>query len=716
MTQKSQDSNAIKTWIMTIWKWLKEHVVATLFCVAFILYVVCYIYQSGAVKRDALIQRYIALNIDSANLRIDLMYPEQLRADTTQMTPVVITLGYSTTVTTTQPYHVALNFSSSDVIAANVAGERINSRWTVTPTIQADAIISVNLRRALLSSKTESITPTLFIDNIYRADLPPIVLQSLQTAHANRFLDLVLGPTTPLIPAAAGLVAYAIKLLQEREKKREEEEKKRELAQKEREQVKLLLEQWSSLLKRDLSEGIRQYVNYRKKQGGLLGTHETGQQEVINIWKTQPELLRDAVAFLEIPEDPQPADPIKALLWVLRNLELSEEWHTKAYHKLLEIRKENPNTEGLEEASIRLFHDMLRPWPQFTFWRSAALNVAKQTTRELLDTIQGYAETDGLWFESVFPLLDWQKELENTAPILAVGPAGCGKTTAILQLLKRTTHRDSEDFYVYCPISQIASVNLLEPITNTIACTLLQYYAFHCTAFLKLDWPIQYALVQLWQQSNGRDLRSALYDIGLSPYGQGKRMLERIQTLADETSPTPIPAAHIPARLSEVCPSGFSQLTLLLDIQDPQMALPRREKGLLLELCKTLSRVGIGVKIFATENWLDLKPYAWREVKMIWTEADLTLLLIALKLKSRETDTDDCIDPWCNREHRGLQPEKRLLKAASGSPRRLLHCLQKLAMRREERGFSGLLDEDLNEILGVLPVNAIPVLEGTENG
>lgn len=669
------------------------------FLLALALYAGSYVFQSGAVLRDAPLQYHEIIKIPSQVLEVSVTYPQRLRVDNGQVAAAIITLRHTQPVSPTLAYAVNWILPPEAIILTNQEGERITGRFVLTPTMQYPASVTFNVQRVLSTkSALPPLQPILLIQTptelLATRVLPVINTLSLCKIWWFGFWNLVFGPATPLISAAAGLMVLAVKKIQDLASKRLKDAENRE-------QIRAELLQWETLLQRNLSEGARQYVQYRQRNEGIWKVGKLGQQELRRIWERQDSQLRDAVAVLEVSDDPQPeaANLVPALKWVQANLD--EEWRAKAFSELLK--------QSHAETEEHLFYNMLRVWPQCSFGHKLQLD--SSSPERVLAVLTTISERDGLWFQSRFIQANWFTELRDLCPVWAYGPPGCGKTTAALWLLRETARRDSDDFNVYCSLTRVTGISNLEDIARAVAHTLLHYFALYSTAFLQLDWRTQYTLTQLWRQYAGPDVRAALYTAGLSPYGEGVRLLKRVNALLADTSLAPTPLTHLSGRLSDVCPRGFSRLTLLLDIQESKTLLTEPVQDALLQLGETLQYAGIGVKILVSGNSFDVElPLRWHRIKLIWTEDDLSALLVELKIKSIDPQDEgmDSIDPWCDPDATGLNAETRLLSAAQGTPRGLLQKLIALQQRIKKNN-APLSAQDMDDILG-------PLSASEENG
>lgn len=654
-----------------------------LFVLAVAIYIGSYAYQSGAVLRDAPLQHHEIIKIPSQALEVSITYPQRLRVDNGQVASAIITLKHNQPVSPTLTYIVNWILPPEYVILTNKEGERITGRFVLTPTMQYPASVTFNMQH-ILSTKAplSPLQPILLIQTpteLTTKVLPDITTPTLYKIWWFGFWDLVFGPATPLISAAAGLMVLAVKKIQDLANKRLRDAESRKQIQDE-------LSRWEDLLKTNLSEGARQYVRFRRREGDLWKAGEFGQQELRRIWEQQDSHLRNAIAALEFPYDqlqPEPAILVLALKWVQANLD--EEWRAKAFAKLLE--------KGYVETEDHLFYNMLRVWPHCAFGRK--LQLESEFPDKVGAVLTTIAERDGLWFQSRFTQASWFTEFRDSCPVWAYGPPGCGKTTTALWLLRETARRDPGDFNVYCSLTQVTGISNLEDITRAVAHTLLHYFALDSSAFLQMDWHIQHLLTQLWLQYASPDVCSALYTAGLTPYGEGARLLDRVNRLLAETSLAPLLLAHLPRRLFDVCPPRFTRLTVLLDVQAP---LTDSEQEALFQLGEALHQAGIGIKILAPEDSLDIElPRWWHSVQLTWTEADLSALLRGLKI--------DSLDSWCNPDAIGLQAEARLLAVSQGTPRGLLQKLIELQQRIEKNN-APLSLQDLDDILGPAPIVA----------
>ncbi|MBN1921648.1 MAG: hypothetical protein JW892_10415 [Anaerolineae bacterium] len=703
---------AVKQALRTYW------LAAALFSMAILLYGICYWHQSGAIERETLLQYHHILPLDSSGIEVAVIYPQRLPAGSGQLAPFVLAVRQIVTTTTVQSHTLAVQFPASAVMVADTAGERISNHWVVTPTAQTDAIVTVSVRRIISSTAAAFVTPTLIVDNASYS-LLPITLPSLRAARWARWWDLLLGPTTPLIPAAAGLIALAWKAVQKQEEdkraraakkdkeKEIEEENQRQLeeaAQRQAEQrqreinsLQDELSQWENLLKANPSEGARQYVRLRQHDGIWKDTEF--QKKLEAVWVKQEDKLQKAVVLLETRQS-NTSDTESILNWVNENLD--EEWRAEIFRKLLD--------QGLAETRKRLFNNLLRLQPQITFWRGnhatleplvqkAVAEVFKWKERNLIP-VGACAEHNSLWFEKNFRP-QWFQPLQESTAVWGFGAEGVGKTAAALSLMWDSVQGIIKDFNVYFPLHQRKDIEDLNAIAHTVAQTLLYYLAMDCDGFSLRDWRGKSAMVQIWRRYLGDELSTAFYEAGLRPFDRGKILLQQIESLPPRTLLTDqISSVKLLSWLTEAFPHKFARLVLILDVQNLEdYSVDTAES--LLQFSERLFHAGIGIKILLPEVFQDVvstldTPLWLSQLSVGWEKDDLRSLL------TRWLGENPSPAGWCADPDTRAEVEERLWKASGGTPRRLLSKSIEL-LQRVGKNNAPLSAQDLDDILGPLP-------------
>ena len=672
-----------------------------LFILAFCLYVICYRYQSLAIVRDTPLLYHEKLSPPSKDFVLEIIYPQKLQPAHYQDGNSVIELYMTSTITSTPTYTVSLDLGSDSTILIDNSGKRVGSQFVFTPTTQGFSTMELHIQRIMTCTEGTLLWPRLSVssstgqETIPTNPPPAIELLSLSSISKARFWSSILGSTTPLIPAAAGLIVLAIKIFQEKEKRFQDIK-----------QAFTEINQCEKTLRVNLSEGARQYADdlrNRKDANGIWRTAEV-QAELTRIWGQTPYEFRKAMKVLRLSDEELqekiPLSDVDALKWMRATMD--QTWQRRAFSELLAL--------GHAETENERFFSILRIWPHISFWRDTLLR-SKYTTCEIDTALKylglekhpfadcGPAEESSVWFNQSVDA-EWLSILEEPQATWAIGPTGCGKTAAALHMMHDNFNKMGF-FPVYYPVSRIPTQQDLYDISRTLANILLRYLALAPAEFLQQNWSTKSAIVHLWIHCIDADLQSWLYEVGLTPIDDGLRMLEEIENLRPrEPLHKPLAADKLLQYLAEARPRDYAHTAILIDVQK-NTAASETFVNALLHLNETLSRAGVLSKVFLPQSFeLILKrvelPSRIVKQPLIWSDTELATLL------SRWMQRDASIDAWCDRRQGNLNAQSRLVHAAQGTPLGLLLKGNEL-LRVIGKKNAKLTEEDLDHVLGPLP-------------
>ena len=147
--------------------------------------------------------------------------------------------------------------------------------------------------------------------------------------------------------------------------------------------------------------------------------------------------------------------------------------------------------------------------------------------------------------------------------------------------------------------------------------------------------------------------------------------------------------------LRQSVPAGFPCLWILADVQgESNEKIAQNFYGLI----QTLQRFGVIMQVFlGSPSPESLEDFG---EACLWTYDDLRQML---RQRLQILSGDETLDAWCDlREWHGPPAEERLIRAASGSPARLVR-LGNEVLRCIGRTGRRLSPEDMDEILGGSP-------------
>jgi len=496
-----------------------------------------------------------------------------------------------------------------------------------------------------------------------------------------RFIDKAsLGkePFTLLIPLVTALLGFAVqqwKGLEEEEqrRRREEEEALREV------------DEFSSLLKRDLSEGARRYLELKERPGRVWQSSRA-QDALEKAWRgnAPPELQKAITVYKAWSETGEIRDRLarEALQWVYEHLD--EDWRQRVARLLLEI-----DPDFTIAFVKQQWQALLAVWPEISLGQS----IPSYLDADLIQGIN-YLELKRIPFDHekaehasrlleacIYPAWWAQVSSDNWGIYITLPKAG---RTATALLLTYEALKKQSAFPIYWRVSG-ANFDLQE-LTRVVARVIARYIAVQPRAFMNLPASRKKAVANLLGSCLGRDLTTYLHKVGLPRLGEGKRLAEELTTLVQDAPATALSQREWLALLGKTCPYDFPYLLILADVQG--MA----GEGTALNLYRLgggLNRAGVILKAFvATEEPNSLKAYG-RFIS--WKEEDLGELLHKCFEKGSLGD-------WCKLRAEGSLLEERLLRAAQGRPGELIRLGNEL-LRCIGRKQRHLTPEDFDAVL-----------------
>lgn len=507
--------------------------------------------------------------------------------------------------------------------------------------------------------------------------LPGIPMGSESTEGVSRESIALLGS---LLTALIGFGLQQWKG-QEEEEQRQHEEESRALC--------VVEEEFPDLLRKDLSEGARRYVEMRKKGG--IWQHGRIRARLEEVWEREasPE-LRCAVAFIEKfskTENFTLSEQIDALLWVYHYLD--EDWRSRAADELLNRGVAFP------EWSEKKWRAILGIWPEVTLGKGLSVpdRWIIQGLRYLGLGVNPFgaerAEMDAHLLRARAIPSWWEKLASLSAGLFFTVPGG-GRTAAALLMAYDVLDKRTA-FPVYC---RVAAAGLsLADLARWTAQAMARYIALSPLSYMKCPHSAKQAMKRLLSGYLPTDPIAYLREVGLSPVGEGGKVLEEIRSyLADSSRPLLAPADLL-TLFGEARPEDFSCTLILADVQ----GVTESEESILslYALSDALARAGIIVQVFlATPSTTDLRKCG---ESLEWSEEDLEALL---HNRLRLLSSDDSLDTWSDmRVWRGLSVEERLIAAAERTPRELIRKGNALLRHIGKTG-RRLTPEDLDEVLG----------------
>jgi hypothetical protein len=298
------------------------------------------------------------------------------------------------------------------------------------------------------------------------------------------------------------------------------------------------------------------------------------------------------------------------------------------------------------------------------------------------------------------PLLSWLTALE---PQVFSAAPGCGQTAALRLLADRFRSRQvgrlpGQDTYAFAIISDLSTLlpactraECLGAISYVIARALLDFFALNPYTFIATHPSQQRAIARLLTAHQDRlgDLSSYLVLAGLENSLVATRLVQQIREAGRGTTP-PQPAneSDILSTLAEVRLAGFWGIVLMFDLSSRQLVRGSLDilvtrlqhliglmpvlmlSGIIVKLGVPFA-IGMRLKTDASLNRLELASWSIRDLREMmhrrleWATGPGGGSLTQLFGPDRPRD-----------------PEAEMVKAAQGSPRRLVRLGNTLLIRR----------------------------------
>ncbi len=456
-----------------------------------------------------------------------------------------------------------------------------------------------------------------------------------------------------------------------------EEEKQRE-SQK-REEALTVIDELTSLIRDNPSEGARRYLEFKAK-GGVWQSGQV-RARLDEIWeKNAPRELKTAVALMEGSplKEVEESEIRDALLWAYTHLD--DDWRCRAADVLHRVGVSTPQQERLWLSLLRIHPTSSADvdWDRMRGLRQLGLERNPFGAEK--------AEADPLFLLEVRTYPSWWSKVTPIQSGLFVAEYGGGRTTMAL-LLAHDLLQSKEAFPVYWkPASVEMSPNHL---VQAIAQALVNYIALRPSVYISSAHSARTAIARLL---NGcfADPLDALRRAGLPAVGEGQRVLRELESLLDTLrfSRPLLPNDYLPllndARLSE-----FPHTLVLLDIQQEP-----GESALwhILTLMDPLARTGVFLKVF-----LPVSPNTEHlGERILWSGEDLKELL---SRRFALLGPGETLEAWCElKKWRELPPDDRLIAAARGNPAALIRLGNRLLSRIGQTGHR-LTPDDVQLVL-----------------
>lgn len=715
--------------------WRDLWLAIVLILVGVLLYIGMSLYQSWLSAYDSDFQHCQEILAEDSGIGLRIAYPRTLWRDSRAEGQVVTISAWCTAaLTCTRPYTIGFTTPMTVVALTDMEGNPASSWFVITPTVGVGPSLashSFRIRQRLLAEDgLPSFTPVLHIQSTWGSeayDLEPIDLQSRWQALGRHFWSLICGPATPLLTVIAGLVTLAVQLATQavhrwREKEieaekearqkqaeaeerarqqRAKEEMEKERHQREVEAARAVIRAWESLLRSNMSEGARRYLDYRGSEG--VWQDKEVRAYLQEVWeKNAGAELRLAVELLSCPDDKLDDailhfgsdESAKALKWAYDHLD--DEWRQRIPERA--VRLGQSGADIVREMNNMLWNAILRPWTGISLWRNLPPTI-EPGVAEGLDILglennpfgPECAEKDTLLLASRVDPPGWE-DLSKPQPVFAIGEAGSGKTAAALLIAYDALYGPTRDvFPVYYPV---AGTPDLWGVARALAQTLLCYLALMPDAFLRCPVSGRTAMSHVMVLCVPPDLASQFHLAGLPSTGKGKEVLSQIEELAQgRTFQQSLNDDDLVTLLGDARPHGFRFTTLLTDMQGTGGASLEAET--LIGLSERLAQVGVFIKAFLPDSFrAHLESRGLLFVTLRW-EDDLLHKLLEARLKSvgaqvaydpRAGEKASLLGTWCDLREGDLSLDSRLIQAAHGTPRGLFDKGNALLRRIGERG------------------------------
>ena len=465
-----------------------------------------------------------------------------------------------------------------------------------------------------------------------------------------------------------------------------QEEEERHRQEEENRALSLIDEDFCDLLRKDLSEAARRYVDLRRK-GGIWQSNKV-RARLEEVWeKEAPRELRCAVSTIEqLPERREfdRSEQVDAFRWACNHLD--EDWQSRAATALFGLGE-------IPEWTEKAWHTILGIWPEVTLGKGLISIPDRCIFLGLHYLGLGInpfgSERAEIDLPEAWVTPSWWKELTSLSGGLFFTVPGGGRTAAAIRLtydalLNRTA------FPVYCRVTTARFG--LEDLGRWTAQTIARYISLFPASFTECPPSTKTAIKRLLSGYLSADPLLYLRQAGLPSVGEGGKVAEEFRAYLSGPPGLPLSQPDLLILLSQARPAVFPRTLILADAQgglEDESALPY-----FYALSETLARAGVIFQVFLAVSPSDnLQMYG----KFLeWSDDDLNnLLQRRLSLLS----SDETLDTWCDlRAWKGSSVKERLVAAAEHNPRRLIRLGNALLCRIGERA-QRLRPEDVDEVL-----------------
>ncbi len=444
------------------------------------------------------------------------------------------------------------------------------------------------------------------------------------------------------------------------------------------------------LLRRDLSEAARCYVDFRRKGGVWQSSKVRARRE--EAWeKEAPQELRCAVSVMEkLPEREgfDRSEQVNALLWAFGHLD--EDWQSRAANALFDLGG------AFSEWTEKALRAILGVWPEVTLGRghiSIPVPSILSGLHHLGLNVNPFgserAEEDAYLLKTRATPSWWEQVNFPTPGLFFTAPGG-GRTAAAI-LLAYDALFERTAFPVYC---RIAMTRLrVDDLAAWTAKAIARYISLFPLSFTECPSSTKTAIKRLLSRYLSVDPLLYLQQAGLPSVGEGGKVVEEFRAyLAGPLSPL-LSQPDLLTLLSQSHPADFPRVLILADVQ----GVLGDESALLYfyALSDLLAQVGVILQVFLAVSSFDDGLQGFGK-SLEWSDSDLRDLL---RRRLRLSSSDDTLDTWCDLRMWGVSSvEDRLISAAGHNPRRLI-CLGNALLRRIGERAQRLKPQDVDEVL-----------------
>jgi hypothetical protein len=181
-------------------------------------------------------------------------------------------------------------------------------------------------------------------------------------------------------------------------------------------------------------------------------------------------------------------------------------------------------------------------------------------------------------------------------------------------------------------------------------------------------------------------LRIHLQRAGLEARGARDYVLGEVRRLTGESvSEAPLDVIALMDLLGKARPAGPSQSYVVIDLpvepDNEHLPAVSRSLRLLLQMAVPLASRGMHLKVFLPERLRSEVVGSWFEepISLVWKDEELRDML-QRRLKVARSDLES-LEQICDSEARKLDPDSGLVRAANGSPGRLVRLGNEMLAR-----------------------------------